>query len=629
MCGIAGFIDHAAGDSAPFRLGRMLDLIRHRGPDGEGSMYAAPLAMGMRRLSIIDLEGGKQPVWNEDGTVAVVFNGEIYNYLELRCELSSHQFRTHSDTEVLVHAYEEFGAAMVSRLRGMFAFALFDSRKRTLLIARDHFGQKPLYYFQEGARFSFASELKCLLSLPECPRDPDPDAFLDYVSWMSLPPPRTHFRGIWKLQAGHMMTIPLDDPAKLAVSEYWSHELSNPAAINGIDEAADAVDAALLDSLKIHMRADVPVGVLLSGGLDSRTVALYARQYAAGQLNTFSVGFGNSDSELPEAEASSRMLGTVHHSINVGPEEYARSLERVAWHLDEPVGDPAAVAVLKVCEFARSEVKVLLSGEGADELFAGYAGRYAGMLRTLERLQRLRWLRFVLPLWIEHGRSRWARLARRIHQSPATEVIRLRIEGLPGDIRNPVGLTAVQMRRLHQRTTEYGNRYCREQRDMLSSMLSLDTRWQLAESLLQKADKMSMAASIELRTPFLDKAVAACAGSIDSSIKLGPDGRGKLALRRCVERKLPGSAALPKKGFPVPLREWFTGPLRSRIEEEVLRPGSACSEQLEAPRLRRAWEEYAAGKWEGSGVFYALWLYELWRSAVRSTVSSAAAPARS
>jgi asparagine synthase (glutamine-hydrolysing) len=363
------------------------------------------------------------------------------------------------------------------------------------------------------------------------------------------------------------------------------------------------------------MRADVPVGVLLSGGLDSRTVALYAREYTAGRLRTFSVGFGNADSELSEAEASSRMLGTVHHSINVGQEQYAESLERVAWHLDEPVGDPAALAVLKVRELARSEVKVLLSGEGADELFAGYAGRYLGMLRTSERSQRLRWLRFLLPPVTARGRSRWSRLLRRVRESRAAEIIRLRIEGLPGDIRNPFGLTDAQLRRLHRRAAQFGDTHYREQRDALSGMLALDTRWQLAESLLQKADKMSMAASIELRTPFLDKAVAECAGSIGSSVKLGADGRGKVVLRSCVERRLPGSAALPKKGFPVPLREWFTGPLRHRIEEEVLRPGSACTEQLDIRLLQTAWKEYLRGAWDGSAVFYALWLYELWRSA--------------
>jgi asparagine synthase (glutamine-hydrolysing) len=620
MCGIAGFIDPAARESAHCRLAGMLDLIRHRGPDGDGSLFSAPLAMGMRRLSIIDLEGGKQPVWNEDGTVAVVFNGEIYNYVELRRQLAGHCFRTQSDTEVLVHAYEEYGAAMVRRLRGMFAFAVFDTRQQTLLIARDHFGQKPLYWFQEGPRFGFASELKCLLSLPDCPRELDQDAFLDYVSWMSLPPPRTHFRRIRKLQAGHMMTVPLNDPAKLSLSEYWSHELSVAPAIGRIEDAAEALDTALLDSLKIHMRADVPVGVLLSGGLDSRTVALYAREYAAGQLHTFSVGFGNRDSELPEAEASSRLLGTTHHTINVEASDYASSLERVAWHLDEPVGDAAALAVLKVCELARAQVKVLLSGEGADELFAGYAGRYLGMLRTAERSRRLRWLRFVLPLRSSCGCSRWTRLLHRIHQSEAAEVVRLRIEGLPGDVRNPVGFTEAQLSRLHRRTGELSAAHYREQRDALSSMLWLDTRWQLAESLLQKADKMSMAASIELRTPFLDTAVAACAGSMDSSMKLGPDGPGKLALRKCVERRLPGSAVLAKKGFPVPLREWFGGPLRERIEDEVLRPGSATAEQLDLNLLRSAWEEHLSGAWDGSGVFYALWLYELWRNASRSVM---------
>ncbi len=622
MCGIAGFIDPAAGETAGPQLGRMLDLIRHRGPDGEGSMHEGPLSMGMRRLSIIDLEGGRQPVWNEDGTVAVVFNGEIYNYLELKQELSNHQFRTQSDTEVLVHAWEEYGESMLHRLRGMFAFAIFDRRKRTLFLARDHFGQKPLYYFQRRGVFGFASELKCLLAMPTCPREQDAEAFLDYISWMALPAPRTHFRNVWKLPAGHQMVVPLDNPSKMSVSEYWRYDLSKPATIHDIDEAAEAVDAALDESIRLHMRADVPVGVLLSGGLDSRTIATYAREYAGEPLQTFSVGFGNTDSELPEALESSRLLGTVHHAIDIGPEDYASSLDRVAWHLDEPVGDPAGLAVFTICTLARGWVKVLLSGEGSDELFAGYAGRYAGMQMTMARTRSLGWLRFVMPDVFANGASALARLARRVRQSPAAEIASLRVEGLPGDVRNPRGFTKAQLSRHYRRTAEIGETHFRTQRDGLSEMLAFDARWQLAESLLQKADKMSMAASIELRTPFLDIQVADCASSIDSSLKLGANGVGKTALRRAMDRRLKGSADLPKRGFPVPLRQWFTGPLRERIEDEVLARQSACGSLLDPGLLRQSWAEYRDGAWDGSGVFYALWLYEVWARQLRSQPST-------
>ncbi|RYD74147.1 MAG: asparagine synthase (glutamine-hydrolyzing), partial [Verrucomicrobiaceae bacterium] len=320
MCGIAGFLDPTCpSGEARARLSLMLNRVAHRGPDGEGTHCADGIAIGMRRLSIIDLEGGSQPIWNEDQTIGVIFNGELYNYVELTQELrgKGHHFRTHTDTEVLVHLYEQCGEAMLSRLRGMFAFAILDMRQRRLFLARDHFGQKPLYYSAAAGRFAFASELKCLLTLPWVDDSRDPDAFLDFATWMSLPAPRTHFRSIRKLPAGHFLSLPLTAESLPTPTCYWRYDLTTPPDLLSADAAGEEVDCIVRDSVRVHLRADVPVGVLLSGGLDSRMVSAYAQELQEGRMQTFTVGFGEADSELPEAEKTAREIGSQHHTLEL------------------------------------------------------------------------------------------------------------------------------------------------------------------------------------------------------------------------------------------------------------------------------------------------------------------------
>ncbi|MCE9612275.1 MAG: asparagine synthase (glutamine-hydrolyzing) [Chthoniobacter sp.] len=622
MCGIAGFI--APGRSAEecgAHLDRMLASIVHRGPDGAGTHVLPGLALGMRRLSIIDLEGGGQPVWNEDHTIGIVFNGEIYNYVELTAQLTAagHVFRTHSDTEVLVHLYEEVGVAMFAQLRGMFAFAIFDTRKNRLLIARDHFGQKPLYYSRAGGSFAFASELKALLTLPWISRDRDADALPDYVSWLSLPCPRTHFRHIHKLGAGHFLSLPLADFGTATPYRYWHYDLTAAPDLIELDAAVEALDTTLRDSVQMHLRADVPVGVLLSSGLDSRTVSAYAQELQPSGMQTFTVGFGGADSETLGAAETAREIGSRHHTLELTDRDLVESIERIAWHLDEPVGDPATFAVLKVCELARQHVKVLLSGEGSDELFGGYDARYLGMLSTIERSEKLRQLTPLLPSDDDGAApSRWHRLLSRAHRERGSEALSLRLEGLPGDVRTPRGLTPDQLRRLRQRTDDLARCMVLPQRDTLSQLLTLDLDWQLAESLLQKADKMSMGASIELRTPLLDLRVAELAARIPSALKLPPGGPGKFVLRHCLARKLNEPLNRPKRGFPVPLRAWFTGPLRAALEDTLLSPNAACLDYLDRSLLRTAWNDFLSGAWDGARPLFALWLYEIWSAKMRS-----------
>lgn len=631
MCGIAGFVDRSCPpEEAPERLSRMLDLMAHRGPDGAGTHLAPELglALGMRRLSIIDLEGGTQPIWNEDRSIGVVFNGEIYNYVELRHELQArgHTFRTDSDTEVLVHGYEEHGLALTDRLRGMFGFAIFDLRRRELFLARDHFGQKPLYYAHGAGRLAFASELKCLLALPWVSAERDPEAFLDFAAWLSLPSPRTHFRAIHKLAAGHRLTLPLDGASAPRVERYWRPSFEEPATLTEMELAVEELEATLRDSISAHLRADVPLGVLLSSGLDSRTVAAYSQEILGGGMTTFTVGFAEADSELPEAARTAQEIGSTHHALELSHRDLSEHIGRVAWHLDEPVGDPAAFAVLAICEKARSHVKVLLSGEGADELFGGYDGRYGGMLSILERSDRLRRLAAFLPQADPAApATRWRRFLWRAHHSRGSESMALRMEGLPGDIRQPRGLHPAQLRRLRARMGELGRTHYRPQRDQLSELLTLDLEWQLAESLLQKADKMSMAASIELRTPLLDRRVGEVAARCASSLKLPPGGPGKLVLRQTLARKLNEPLTRPKKGFPIPLARWFAGPLREQVEAALFDPHSACAAELDRTLLRAAWDDFLRGRWDGARLFYALWLYEEWSRQLSSRLQNSPA----
>jgi asparagine synthase (glutamine-hydrolysing) len=628
MCGIAGFIHPAIPEEeARACLARMLDLIAHRGPDGEG-MHCAPggVALGMRRLSIVDLEGGAQPIWNEDRTIGVVFNGEIYNHLELRAALEArgHRLHTQCDTEVLVHLFEDLGEGMLARLRGMFAFAILDLRQRRLFVARDHFGQKPLYYYARGGGFAFASELKALLALPFVPRETDPEALLDFATWLSLPPPRTHFRHVRKLAAGCHLTIPLDTVIAGEPVRYWRFDVQESADIFDLDEGAEALDAALEESVRMHFRADVPVGVLLSSGLDSRTVAAYAQELNPGGVSTFSVGYAEEGSELEGARLTAEELGTDHHELRITGTGIGEAIERVAWHLDEPIGDPAAFAVWEVCKFAREQVKVLLSGEGADELLAGYDVKYRSQLRVLERSEAIR----RLLGWVPGTRdpfphSRLGRLRQRAHSSLEAEIVALRAQGFPGDVRSPRGVTPEQLARLRRREVEIGRALVRRQRDLLSALLAFDVDWLLAESLLQKADKMSMAASIELRTPFIDLPLASVAARLDSSLKLSED-TGKVVLRACLRRKIAEPRYRPKKGFALPLARWLRGDLREQVEAALFSTRSVCLGVLDRAAMRRAWDDFQARQWDGALVFYSLWLYEAWHRAV---VAAPAAPA--
>lgn len=618
MCGIAGFFSPEIPEPQGRQfLRRMLRAIEHRGPDGEGTWSDSSngLHLGMRRLSIIDLAGGTQPLWNEDRSLAVFFNGEIYNYVELRRELEAagHTFRTQSDTEVLVHLFERDGLEFFHSLRGMFAIALYDLRKKRLLLARDHAGQKPLFYYRDAHRLAFGSELKTLLTLPFVPDIPNPDAFLDYISWMSLPATVTHFQHIHKLPPGSYLDIDLARPDAAPVRSFLPEPDNALRLLTDPDEAVEALDAALKRSVEIHLRADVPVGIMLSSGLDSQTVAAYVQDVRPGEVSTFTAVFNEGESEQEGAEATARLIGSRHHNIPLTATDLGEQLPRLAWFLDEPVGDPAAFAVYRVAQYARDHVKVLLGGEGADELFAGYTGRYSGLLQTLDRSNRLRrWLGW-LPHWLPEDTSlSFGRAVRRAHLTPGQETALLRVEGLPNDIRAPLGLSRGQLKRLEERAHYYSSITYKDYASPLETLLHFDRRWQLPESLLVKADRMSMAASIELRSPFLDWEIQELADKMAMGLKLPHGGAGKWILFQCLQRRFPRIERRAKKGFPIPLSHWLAGPLRPQVEESLLGSRSTLSGLIEPAARQQIWNAFLGGQCPPL-IPYALWLYDTWR----------------
>ena len=620
MCGIAGFFDSSlSAGEAEGRLGAMLQSIHHRGPDGEGRLNDGSLGIhvGMRRLGIIDLAGGDQPIWNETRDVAVLFNGEIYNYREIRQQLQSrgHAFRTSSDTEVLVHLYEEHGDRMIEHLRGMYAFLIIDLKARRALIARDPFGQKPLYYTTSRGRLAFGSELKALSHLPWVDWEEDPDAYLIYLTWLSLPAPRTHFRHIRKLEPGATLSIPLDHPDEAKVSQPWSYLDLHQGDATAIT-AADA-EEVLRESVRLHLRSDVPVGIFLSGGLDSKLVAALTAAELETPPQAFTAVFDGVGSEESEAAATARLFNLPHHRIPIRSAGLGDQLMQVVKHLDEPVGDPAAFAVSQLAAAARERVKVVLSGEGSDELFGGYYGRYQGIHETIQTSDKIRkWGRLLpTPRRMPSGRART--LWQRAKFSPQAELAWMRREGLPGAQGGISALHLSQQKRILEFCEEFSGHLLPNHRKMapLEQMLAWDIRWQLPESLLQKADKMTMRHSLELRAPFLDLEVARLASRVRHGQKLDSSNQvGKSILRQVTARLDPTEdPARPKKGFPMPFAEWFRTSLRSEIEETLFDSSSVAMERLNKQGLRSAWQIFQQGGPDSDmGAFYALWCYELW-----------------
>lgn len=574
MCGIAGVLDRRGAPAD--KLAPMLRAIVHRGPDDQGDLVDGPLAMGMRRLSIIDLAGGHQPIASEDGSVVVVFNGEIYNYLELRKALihRGHQFSTNTDTEVLVHLYEDEGIDFLPRLNGMFGFALWDRDNRRLFVVRDRVGKKPMYYAETPHGVCFGTELKSLLASGIVPRTIDEGAIFDYLVHYYIPGEKTPFRGIKKLLPGHLLVA--DAEKGVSVRRWW--DLADYTDPRDISRAAarDQIRELFFDAVRLRMRSDVPVGAYLSGGLDSSLVTVVAARQTDLPFSTFSVRFAKTEfDEMPYAREVARAARTQHHEIQVTPKDALSVLPRLVWHMDEPNGDSAILPTYLVSELAAKHVKVALSGIGADELFGGYP-RYHRDLGKLERLAILPRpiLRAMRPL-LGAVRYSWGERLDRLISPP-----------LPwrGFLDATHRFDEPTLRRLlHDEVTECGaaarrlfERY--PGADYVNQRMFVDAQTYLPDQILSLTDRMSMARSLEARAPFLDYRLIELVTGLPGAWKVrGAD--WKILLKEAMGDLVPSSILQrPKWGFASPVEGWMTGEhlgalLRLCVDSRLSRAG--------------------------------------------------------
>jgi asparagine synthase (glutamine-hydrolysing) len=565
MCGICGVF----GKVDEHVLLRMRDSMIHRGPDGAGAYLDHHVGLAARRLSIIDIEAGNQPIANEDRTVWVVFNGEIYNYPELRrlLEKQGHRFSTACDTEVLVHLYEEYGDSGVQLLRGMFAYALWDTTRRRLLLVRDRLGIKPLYYTQAGGELTFASEAKALFARPGIAAEPNLDALDLYLTFQYVPGPTTLFKGVQKLPPGHLLTA---EGSRIEVRRYWDTVFWQGERGVDFDEAAEEFRQIFTESVRMHLASDVPVGVLLSGGIDSSAVV--GSMAASGvPVRTFTVGFDipGLHNELEDARIVAKHFGTDHHEIVVRP-DVADYLPTLMWHLDEPVADAAALPTYLLCRFARERVRVVLTGEGGDELVAGYP-RYAWFL-IAKRLERFlpgavrRHLLLALSRTVPFDQRR-----RRAVQNILGDVDDARrhvqwVENLGPTLKARVIAPDLLAAANGSGAEAYARMYLGDGSsslaDLIHRLIALDTHTWLVDDILTKVDKMSMAASVEARVPFLDHQLVEFMTALPVSVKVRTLGTKRL-LRRAMDTVLPRHTLTRRKhAFLVPVDDWLRGPLR-------------------------------------------------------------------
>ena len=616
MCGISGILQTDGAMVDERLLKRMTDILSHRGPDGEGFHCEGPVGLGHRRLAIIDLVTGDQPMPSDDGALSLVFNGEIYNFRELRKELESlgQRFRTSSDTEVILRAYEAWGLDCLSRLRGMFAFALWDRRQGRLFLARDRAGIKPLVYAWDGRRLLFASEIKSLLQDPTVKRELDWDAFRDYLVFHYSPSPRSIFRGIRKLPPASYLVIDLAR-REPEVHRYWDLHFA-PDEQRSESDWVEGLRWHLRDAVRSHMVSDVPIGAFLSGGVDSSAVVALMAQESAAPIRTFSIGFDEADfDELAYARQVARRYQTDHCEFVVKPDAF-EALPRLAWQLDEPFADSSALPTYYVSKITREHVTVALSGDGGDENFAGYR-RYALAQQRHERLDRLpgtlgRLLAAVGAAVLPSGTpgqgylellgadaiDRYFRMV--TYQRTAT-LGRL----LTGDVRarvdidvNPAGFRRLAL--------EGGAP------DYLSTLQYLDVRTYLPEDILTKVDRTSMLVSLESRVPLLDHILMEYVATIPSGLKLR-DGQGKAIFKAAMAPDVPSDVISRRKmGFGVPLGAWFRHELRDYARDTLL-SSRARDRGLFAPDgVEAILAEHARGRRDRSAQIWALLLFEEW-----------------
>ena len=623
MCGIAGFVGDKTEREARAIIERMMATLVHRGPDDQGTYVDQAVALGVRRLAVIDLRTGHQPVSNEDGTLCAAQNGEIYNFRSLRERLRDlgHVFRTQSDTEVIVHAYEAYGEDCVSYLEGMFAFAVWDSRQHMLLLARDRMGEKPLYYYAGPDAFVFGSELKALLSHPAVPRRLDLASLEHYLAFEYIPAPHSILAGVEKLPPGHVLTV--SPGSKPHVARYWDLSFTPDSTVSE-QEWQEALLSQLRASVRAQLVSDVPLGLFLSGGVDSSGIVALASLVSSGRpVKTFSLGFAErSYDERPFAQAVARAYKTEHTEVEFSAADASELLERAGDLLDEPLVDGSFLPIYRLSQVARREVTVVLSGDGGDELFCGYPTFQAD--KTARLMQRLP------PTIVQVAARAIGRLKPSPHYGSAESLLRRYFRALPHspEIRTQLllgGLTATERSALLSPTVRAagGNgdpfdelatiRADLPRLDALDALIYQHCKFYLAEQNLVVVDRASMACGLEVRAPFLDRPLVELAGRIPATLKL-KGWRTKHILKRALRGLVPDDILNRRKqGFGVPLGIWMRGALREALETR-LDPRKVARVGLFDPRTTATLvAEHVSGARDHQKVLWALLMFDAWR----------------
>jgi len=623
MCGIAGFVDFAghSPEAARARIERMTTIIQHRGPDGAGFFVDGHAALGHRRLAIIDVAAGQQPIGVAQDQVQIVFNGEIYNYLELRRELEArgHQFRTHSDTEVIVVGYLEWGAACVERLNGMFALAIWDARSQTLLLGRDRVGKKPLYYYRNGSFIAFASELKALRAGGGLPDAVDPEALDCYFSFGYIPAPKTIYQGVKKLRAARHLTV---SAATEQERQYWKLGIGEPRPMS-LAAATDEFEALLDEAVRCRLMSEVPLGAFLSGGLDSSLVVASMAKISGRQVVTNSIGFDDREfNELSTAGAIARHLKTDHHEFVVQPKA-SEILEKIAWHFDEPLADSSAIPTWYVCEMARRNVTVALSGDGGDEGFGGYTFRYLPhMIESRLRAAVPAALRGPVfgalgSVWPASARLPQPLRLKTIFENLAVsdgEAYYRDLVWLRSDARSALyspefmgalkGFTPMEMVMPFYSGSDARTPLARSQ--------NADIHVYMTDDVLVKADRMSMAHSLEVRCPLLDYRLLEFGTRLPDELKISGR-KGKLLLRELAARRLPEEVRnKPKQGFSIPAAKWLRGDLRPMAESLLFDAARPFAGVLDDKVVRDMWQEHQRCARDHSVFLWGLMMLSLW-----------------
>jgi asparagine synthase (glutamine-hydrolysing) len=617
MCGIAGMFGAGRGCVAdPAVLRHMCDVIAHRGPDDAGYYVDGPVGLGMRRLSIIDLATGHQPIANEDQTVWIVFNGEIYNFLELREELRArgHIFRTNTDTEVIVHLYEDFGSECVRRLRGMFAFAIYDSRNRSLLLARDRMGKKPLHYALRGDWLIFGSEIKSLLEAAPHLAEVDRDALISYFYFGYIPDPQSAFRDIRKLPPGHLLEF---RNGSASVKQYWDVPAYGTNLSISEEECLNELEQRLSEAVRIRLISDVPLGALLSGGVDSSLVVGLMAKATSRPVKTFTIGFDHSEfDETHYARQVAKAFGTEHHELILQP-DVVGTLEKLTPGMEEPFADSSILPTYYVSCLARQHVTVALSGDGGDELFAGYE-RYTRVLRRNYLNRMPQWLGGLYRNQVFHklpsfyGRRFLFNMSLPLRDRYIDSVSHFPAWGRERELFSRDFLAFADSM---ESPLEQFRRYFDEApaNDFVSRLLYLDTKTYLPFDILTKVDRMSMATSLEVRVPILDHVFIEWVTALPVELKLRGL-NGKYILKKLAERTgIPREVLYrPKRGFAMPLKHWMRKELKRELVEILLEPRTLQRGYYSKIALRKLVEEHSTGRRDRSHEIWLLLMLELW-----------------